>query len=114
MKFSDKRNIVIAVLAAAFLCALFFALRKPEPAPYDETLVNTRINLLEQQNDQLLKDIAAERKKTTLFMFKIDSLEQRKPVVEIKYVKIYEKIDASHVDYVVSELDSVFSANSLK
>jgi len=111
--FKDRKNIAIAGLSLGLLVCLFFLFRQNPTPPYDETLINTRINLLEQENIRLEQDISAERIKTGKFLMKIDSLRNQIPIVEYKYIKIYEKIDSSSVIDVVNEFDSVFTANGI-
>lgn len=111
--FKDRKNIVICLLALGLVVCLFFLLQKPASPPYDETLINTRVNTLEEENRRLQKDIASERIKTANFLMKIDSLRNQVPIVEYKYIKIYEKIDSDHVSGSVAEFDSIFTANGI-
>ena len=111
--FKDRKNIVIGVLALGLAVCLFFLLQKSTSPPYDETLINTRINTLEQENTNLEKDIVLERIKSAKYLIKIDSLRNHIPIVEYKYIKIYEKIDSDHVSGSVAEFDSIFTANGI-
>ncbi|OQA33119.1 MAG: hypothetical protein BWY54_01002 [Candidatus Dependentiae bacterium ADurb.Bin331] len=111
--FKNKNNIVITFLSVALLVCLFLLLKSEPTIPYDENLINTRINTLEQENDQLQKDIQSERLKSANFMMKIDSLKKQAPIIEYKYIKIYEKIDSSSVIDVVNEFDSIFTTNRI-
>lgn len=110
---SDKKNIAIGLLGFALIICLWFLFQANPQPPYDETLINTRINTLEQENSQLQNDINRERLKSAEFMAKIDSLRNQPPIIQYKYVKIYEKIDSSSVIDVVNEFDSIFTANGI-
>ena len=91
---------------------IYLTFLKPEPAvPYDNVLIDAQITRLKTENAQLRDSISVYVNIASDFLNQIDSLENRKPIIEIKYVTKYKEIDDASVITVVSELDSLFSGN---
>ena len=110
---ADKKTIAIVILSIALLIVSYIAF-KTEPIAYDKELIEKRISTLEEENGHLNNDIATERKKTSEFLFKIDSLQTIKPKIITKYVTKTNEIDAASVGNIIDDFKSKFSNSSIK
>lgn len=109
----DKKVIAIIVLSVALLIVSYIAFWN-EPVPYDEKLIEKQKQEFKRQNDSLQRQIEYEKGKQAIFLTKIDSLQNLKPQIQIKYVTKYKEIDNANVGSIVSEFDTLFSNNGLK
>lgn len=109
----NTEKLIIIILGLLLALTIYFAF-KIKKTPYDEELIEKREKQLEQQNAQLERDIALERKKTAKFQKEIDSLEHLKNKIEIRYVTKSNEIDNSSVSTTINDLDRIFAKNGIR
>ncbi len=100
-------TLVIALLAITTSVYQYYQNKAIQSSAVDK--YEPQIKSLELRNDSLLTNEVKNKKKVLVYEQTIDSLESLKPTVITKYIKVYEKIDASNADAVVDEYKLVFS-----
>lgn len=109
----DKKIIAIIILSIALAIVSYIAFKQSSPE-VDNTLVESQLKALKQENDSLMTDAKIHREKENKFVAKIDSLEKLKPKIEYVSEKKQKQIDASSVSGVVSDFNSVFTNSNIK
>jgi len=108
---SREFKLLIAFLSFTF-CAMFFIMYKNEP--FFNMNNSKAIYLMSKENDSLKNEISLERIKISEYQCKIDSLEDLKPQVIIKYVQKNKSIDNANVNDLVNEYKGIFTKSNIK
>lgn len=104
----DKKVIAIVILSAACLVLGYLAF-KPVPEPIKDTYADVRLDTLKAQYGRLEAEKIAATKEAEHYKSVADSLGSIPEKIKIKYVPIYEKINNSGVNSVISGFDTIFS-----
>lgn len=108
----DKKTITIIILSIALAIVSYIAFGKDAPV-FDNTLVESQLKSLKQENDSLLTDAKMHQQKETKFEAKIDSLENLKPQIKYEYEKKYTQIDNANINGVVNDFKGIFADNNI-
>ena len=105
------RNLILFISAVIIGIAMvnIFYIFSQKTNTVVEDVYGPKIKELQLSNEKLSKQIFEEKKNSTIYLAKIDSLTALKGKVEIKYIKIYEKIDNSNSDNLVDEYSRIFA-----
>jgi membrane-bound ClpP family serine protease len=76
---------------------------------YEKTKVKRSVDSIQRHSDSLIMLIATTEQRVNRMKMVIDSLENVKPQIVVKYVKKYKEIDSASAGTVVTEFDSIFS-----
>ena len=106
-----KFNYKIAFFVACFLFIVFFYSLLSLEKYYD---YDKQIDSLEALNRDILKDIELDRIVIKSYEKAIDSLEQVKKKVTIKYISKSNEITNYSASSLVLEFDSIFSGANVK
>jgi uncharacterized membrane protein YhiD involved in acid resistance len=107
------------ILAIVCLCAtlyfnyVFKPISKPIN-PLEEEATKTKLQRIEDDKKALQIKVLEEETKSKDLLLVVDSLENLKPKIKVKYVTKYKDIDTANATALVKEFDSLFSSHNLK
>ena len=79
-----------------------------------KTEIENRFKKLEADKKRIEKRLDSINNVATILYSKIDSIENLKPKITIKYVTKYNKIDNSNTNDLCKEFERIFTANHVK
>lgn len=103
-----ENPIVLWTLIIFLVVVIFMTREKKEPTP-----VSPEIETLEIENENLKENIRIRTEVIISQKKTIDSLENLKPKIKIRYEKIYENINLMPVDNLLIEFDSIFTKEGI-
>lgn len=104
----NKVLIGIVLVALVFLY-LVADLKKRTDVQFKEVIAH-----IERQNDSLLKSVEQDKKEIEKFNQRVDSLEQLKNKVIVRYKYKENEIDKSSSAHLVNEFKDIFASSGIK
>ena len=110
----DKKVIVIVVLCFALCVVSYIALKPSTRYVVDEKILNSKLDSIQRKNDSLTIDWKKEVLNKQIFLNKIDSLQNIKPVKTKQYETKELEISNDNIDSLANDFQRVFARNKVK
>lgn len=110
------KNITIQIIGFMLLSFFFlYVMREEIKKNSSENLIyNDQLAILKHKNDSLKKCIESKLYEIKTMQTKIDSFEQLKPQIEIRYVEKLKKIENASAIDVYNDFKHIFADNNIK
>jgi hypothetical protein len=104
-------NKILAVLIGVMLVFIYLIadLKKRNDVNFKEAIAH-----IERQNDSLLKSVEQDKKEIEKFNRRVDSLEEVKNKIIVKYKFKENEIDKSSSAHLVNEFKDIFASSGIK
>lgn len=104
-------NKILAILIAVMFVFIYLIadLKKQSDVNFKEAIAH-----IERQNDSLLKSVEQDKKEIEKFNRRVDSLEEVKNKIIVKYKFKENEIDKSSSAHLVNEFKDIFASSGIK
>lgn len=119
-KYIEKRGslLIVGILVLLSMYSLLTSLEKKKVKtpinPLQEEATKTKLQRLEDDKKALQIKILEQETKSKDLLEVVDSLENLKPKIKVKYVTKYKDIDSAGSMLLAKEFDSIFSSHNIK
>lgn len=106
--------LVLSILLVIAISIIITQYRANKTANLDTSYFDRKIERLESENDSLYQMVELSENDIIEYDRLLDSLQKIKPEIQIKYVKIYEKVDNATTIELVNLTDSILSTEGIR
>jgi len=114
MKKTILLSLLISTIFVLSLYAIFFPFWNEKPSTLDDTIYKEQISELNKKNDSLKLSIQNKIDEIKTMELKIDSLENLKPKIQIRYVEKIKEIESANAIDVYNDFKRIFANNNIK
>jgi ABC-type anion transport system duplicated permease subunit len=107
--------VIIAILVLLTMYSLLTSLDKKQvKSPINKELIDVETKRIADQKKAIELSLDEQEKQVKILLKKLDSLQNSKTKIQIKYVTKYREIDSASSFVLAKEFDSIFSSHNLK
>lgn len=114
MKKTLLLSLLISTIFVLSLYAIFSSFWNEKPSTLDDAIYKQQISDLNKKNDSLKLSMEKKIDEIKTMQFKIDSLENLKPQIQIRYVEKIKEIENANAIDVYNDFKRIFANNNIK
>ena len=107
-------SLLISTIFVLSLYAIFSSFWNEKPSTLDDAIYKQQISDLNKKNDSLKLSMEKKIDEIKTMQFKIDSLENLKPQIQIRYVEKIKEIENANAIDVYNDFKRIFANNNIK